>query len=534
MPDEKSDSARDARPRAEASIASTSYDLVAYPSYTHPQTHPDRLAVIGGLFGLDPAPATRCRVLELGCGNGTNLIPMAWALPQSEFTGIDLAAKPIAAGLEQIQSLAINNTKLVHGSITEIDQAWGEFDYIIAHGLYSWVPAEVREHILRICRDHLSPQGIAFVSYNALPGCHLRNMLREMLLFHVRAFESAEERIKQSVALVRFLADAQDTDDEYRLWMRAEANRIAEHSEGHLFHDELGEINDPLYFAQFMDQAARHGLQYLGEADFFEMSDHVFKDSVRQTLAQLSRNRILREQYMDFLKCRRFRQTLLCRHNAPLRNEPSAQRIETYFISSAAECTSRSGNAKPGERRVFETPRGAKLETDFALGQTALALLEEVWPQPLPFPELLQRTTQRNNKEDKSTRRDSEDLKGFLLRLYAAGIVEFRASAPTFTSTVSEYPVASPVARWQAARGSFVTSLFHIAVKVEDEIGRQLLTWLDGTHDRKALREMLWDFLKARNALNQTSDSELELRQKLAADLDQNLAKLSRLGLLVK
>lgn len=508
--------------------APTSYDTVTYPSYTHPQTHPDRLAVIGGLFGLDPASPHRCRVLELGCGNGTNLNSMAWALPQSEFVGIDLAARPIHAGNSMLQALGLKNARLIHGSITDIAPSGDKFDYIIAHGFYSWVPAEIRDHVFRICHELLSPHGLAFVSYNALPGCHLRNMLREMMLFHVRGFDSADDRIKQATAFVRFLADAQDSDDEYRLWIKAEARRIAEHDEGHLFHDELGEINDPLYFTQFMEYATRHGLQYVGEADYFEMSDHIFKEPVRQTLAQLSRNRILREQYLDFLKCRRFRQTLLCHQDAPVQREPSAEKITHYFISSAAECTS----GKLGEPSVYESPRGAKIETDFPLGQAALLELESVWPQPLPFAELLAKASTRLGTATHPSASDAEGLRKFLLQLYAANIVEFRASAPAFTTNVSERPVASPVARWQAARGDFVTSLFHIAVKVEDEIGRNLITWLDGTHHREALAAKLWQLLQSQNAGQNLGHSEAAARAKIAAELETNLKKLARFGLL--
>lgn len=511
----------------------TDYDVVAYPSYTHPQTLPDRLAVIAGLFGLDPAPPTRCRVLELGCGNGTNLIPMAWALPKSEFTGIDLAAKPIASGNEMLQALGVSNTRLVHGSITGIDKTWGEFDYIIAHGLYSWVPADVQEHLLKICRDHLSPQGIAFVSYNALPGCQLRKMLRDMMLFHVRGFNSPEDRIKQSLALVRFLADAQDTDDGYRLWLKAEAKRITEHSEGHLYHDELAEFNEPLYFSQFMERAARHDLQYVGEADYFEMSDHIFKDAVQKTLDQLSGNRILREQYLDFLKCRRFRQTLLCHRDASVQPEASPDQISRFFISSAAESHNSLTPGKPGSRHEFVTPKGAKIETDFALGQAALLVLNKVWPQPLAFDELFEKTRAHLGQGDILATAEAAALRLFLLQLYAAGIVEFRASAPRFTTVITERPVASPVARWQAAHGDFVTSLFHVVVKVEDEIGRQLLTWLDGSLDRKTLGDRLWHFLKSKGALP-TGSNEASVRQKLESDLEQNLAKLARLGLLVK
>ena len=175
----------------------------------------------------------------------------------------------------------------------EVDDDWGKFDYIIAHGVYSWVPAEVREQVLAICRKSLGPQGIAFVSYNAFPGCHLRKMVREMMLFHVRGFKSVDERVQQAQELVRFLAAGQETREESRRWMKADLDQVLGHDEGHLYHDELAEINEPLYFTQFIERASAHGLQDLAEADYFEMFDYGFKEAVRQTLRGLDRNRIL-------------------------------------------------------------------------------------------------------------------------------------------------------------------------------------------------------------------------------------------------
>ncbi|PYJ79720.1 MAG: hypothetical protein DME22_25055 [Verrucomicrobia bacterium] len=514
----------------------TSYDLVAYPGYTHPQTHPDRLAVIGVLSGLEPAPVNRCRVLELGCGNGSNLVPMAWGLPESDFVGIDLAAHPIAYGQRMISDLGITNVRLIHGNITEARQDRGKFDYLIAHGLFSWVPAEVREQLLAICRSSLAPQGIAFVSYNALPGGHLRNMLREMMLFHVRGVAAAEERVRQAQALVRFLAEAQDTRDEYRLWLKAELEGILDHDEGHLYHDELAELNEPFYFTRFMERATAHGLQYVGEADYFEMFDHSFSESVRQTLGQLSLNRIVREQYLDFLKCRRFRQTLLCHQEVCLRTEPRAEKVSGFLVSSPARCITSATDLRPGTVSAYQTPKGARCETDFALGKAALAVLERAWPMPLPFEEVLQQAMISSSQERVSDPNDGqarERLSEFLLKLYSAGVVQFRAGLPPIARGASERPVASPVARWQAQHGDIVTSMFHIAVKVEDEIGRHLLSWLDGTLDRKALLERVWFLLESKKALVVPNGDETAARREIELSLENNLEKLARLGLLV-
>jgi SAM-dependent methyltransferase len=514
----------------------TSYDTITYPGHTHPQTHPDRLEVLARLCGLDAPPAGRCRVLELGCGNGSNLVSMAWALPESELVGIDLAARPVALGQEMIRDLALTNVRLVHGNITEIDDAWGKFDYILAHGFYSWVPPEVQERMLEICRRALTPHGVAFVSYSALPGCHLKNMLREMMLFHIRDLTAPQERIDQAFALVRFLADGQDSEDEFRLWMKAEFKRMVEHEPGHLYHDELAEFNEALYFTQFMQRADRHGLQYLGEADYFEMSDHIFKDSVRATLQQLSRNRILREQYLDFLKCRRFRQTLLCQREIQLRTVDDATTVARFFIASAAECTSGVPDLRAGVKCAFTIPKRGKFETDYPLGKAALAVLGKSWPRPLAFADLLDQSlaSLRDEPSAPPPGDDATRLCEFLLQLYGAEIVDFRTVMPSMAARAGDRPVASPIVRWQLGRGDFVTSLYHIGVKIEDEVGRALLSWLDGSNDREALLEKLWQMLKSRNALVVPDGDDAAARRQLAIKLEDNLAKLARFGLLLE
>ncbi len=187
------------------------YDQVLYPGLPLPQTHPDRLATIAGLFGMSPAAAPNCRVLELGCGDGGNLIPMALTLPGSVFTGIDLAAPAITHGCALIRKLGLDNITLRRLDLMQAGADLGEFDYgvfdyIIAHGLYSWVPAAVRDGLLGLSRRHLAPQGVAYVSYNASPGFGRRRLFREMMLYHAREVEDPMRRVEQGVQLIGALA----------------------------------------------------------------------------------------------------------------------------------------------------------------------------------------------------------------------------------------------------------------------------------------------------------------------------------------
>jgi SAM-dependent methyltransferase len=193
---------------AMSDAAQTEYDAVVYPTGLYPQTHPDRLATNATLFGLDPAPVEKCRVLEIGCGDGTNLLTMAFSLPESRFFGIDLAAEPIRRGNQLIEKLGLTNVTLRQLDVLQTPDDLGVFDYIIAHGVYSWVPAEVREKIMAICSRHLSEQGLAYISYNAYPGNHLRDLVRRMMRFHSDKFEAPADKVRQARALVKFAAEA--------------------------------------------------------------------------------------------------------------------------------------------------------------------------------------------------------------------------------------------------------------------------------------------------------------------------------------
>ena len=185
----------------------TSYDEVPYDSNPFPQTHPDRLATLATLFGMTPPPPSQARILELGCAAGGNLIPHALNHPEANVVGVDLSARQIADGQQIVDALKLENIKLLHKSITDIDKDFGEFDYIICHGVYSWVPDDVQEHILRIFKDNLSADGVAYVSYNTFPGWHMRGMIRHMMRYHVQQFADPNMQIKQARALHTFLSE---------------------------------------------------------------------------------------------------------------------------------------------------------------------------------------------------------------------------------------------------------------------------------------------------------------------------------------
>ncbi|HET9699743.1 MAG TPA: class I SAM-dependent methyltransferase, partial [Burkholderiales bacterium] len=203
---------------------STLYDSVDYPGHPYADTHPRALAAVGRLFGLATKYPSSCRTLEIGCGDGANLVAMAYGLPGSEFVGIDLSARAIAKAVELARSVEVANVHLLQADLMEADpRALGAFDYVVAHGFYSWVPSPVRDRLMEVIARCPAPAGIAFVSYNAYPGFHLRQMLREMLLLHTRGAESPGQAIAGARALAQYLATGGEGDGLERRVLRSEA-----------------------------------------------------------------------------------------------------------------------------------------------------------------------------------------------------------------------------------------------------------------------------------------------------------------------
>lgn len=493
------------RSRTSSSRSRTPYDEFPYPGFPYAQTHPDRLATLATLFGMSPAPVERCRVLELGCGDAGNLLPMAYGLPDSEFVGIDRAATAIRKGRRDAGALGLDNISLIEGDLTELDVRDGEFDFILAHGVYSWVSDRVRDRLLEVCRTNLAPDGVAYVSYNTLPGGHLRRMLREMMLIDGRGLTEPHERASRARAFLRDLEDAAAGSTGYKALIAEQLERTLRQSDAGIVHDDLAPENRAVYFHEFAAHAAAHRLQYLAEADFFEMHVGVSSPSVLAALEQRGDDVIGREQYLDFLKCRMYRQTLLCHDDVRLQRGTEGDRVARFLIESAATPTDRHADLEDRSVVEFRAPHGASLRTDEPVIKRALGLLGDHSPCSLPFDAL--------RPDGAGVLADS------LLRAYAANVVRFHVHQPRFAADAGERPRASALARLQASAGEPVTTLTHRTVRIEDPAGRRLLTLLDGTHDRAELATLM-------------SDGVEDPPGALIAKLDSKLADLARLALL--
>ena len=514
----------------------TAYDAIPYPSIPFPESHPDRLCAVAKIFGLDsPAPANS-RVLELGCSMGGNLVAIAQIHPESRCVGVDASSHQITEGWKTIEALALKNVQLKHVDILDIDDSIGEFDYIISHGVYSWVPARVREKMLEICSRHLARNGVAYISYNTYPGWHIRGIVRDMMLYRGMQFADPAMRLAQAKSLVEFVAQSSlGSDSPYQRLLQAEFKNMEKMSDYYLHHDHLEEHNQPLYFHEFAKKLAVSGLQYLGEADFSTMISTNFSPDIAKTLNELGAHDILEmEQSMDFVRCRYFRKTLICRNGIQLNRAIDASIVKDLLL--AADATPSSEPALDPSRRItYQAPGGGKITCGSPLTKLALRALQRAWPMPIAFADLLSECKSEAAREGRPSDEASAEgaLSGDMLTAMGAGVIEWRVSPAPYTTAVGHLPCATPLAQMQAAQGYRATNLRGEYVKL-DEIHRQTLRHLNGTRSLADLTEILMKSLKAGEfVLHPENDKtviteEAEMRKLLVSALGKVLENLAR------
>jgi SAM-dependent methyltransferase len=446
-----------------------SYDEIRYPNIPRNQSHPAYISALASIAGLTLDPVERWRVLEVGCGDGCNILPLAFDYPEGHFVGVDRARETIDSGRKLAVAGRLPNIEFHTADLLEWKPP-GEFDYIIAHGVFSWVPPEVREKILQICGDCLSAKGVAFVSYNAFPGSHFRRFAWDVLKFHTRRHTDSAARI-ESAREMALLISNHPGEEPFGSAIRKEMETILRRDKTALFHDDLADPNVPFYLLDFVAQAERHGLQYLADAD-------PERDNVGGLPFQVD-DWLEARQYGDFFARRRFRETILCRREIPLDRRLSLDRFRNLFVASRAKPAQQQ---EDGKQRFDLFPSG-NLTTNHPLGKELLRTLSSLWPRSMQLSEFPLDSYRADTTAD------------LLMSLIRSGALELRTSPPRMSESISQRPMASALARLQIAEGyQRVTSQRHQALEMSDEIGRRLLCLLDGNHDRQSIARSLREF----------------------------------------
>lgn len=460
------------------------YNDVPYSSFPYPNTHPERLFTIGKLFGMKPVDFKNCKVLELGCASGGNIIPMATLLPNSSFTGIDLSEVQIKQGQEHIDTLSIKNVTLKTMSITDITAKFGKFDYIIAHGILSWVPKNVQDKIFEIFNNNLTKNGIAYVSYNTLPGWNAIRSIREMMLFHTRNFENPADKVREARLLLKFITDANaGNKTPYAQGIDEEIATLNQCDDTYLLHDHLEDTNEPFYFHEVAERAAGNDLQYLGDTGLASMFVGNLPTSAAEILSGAAADAVKVEQYMDFIRNRRFRSSLFCHKDVAINRHLQGKSLENFYLLSQITVDQNIEEIDFTSRKEFSITfsNGTILQTNNPAVMLAMKILSQQQGKPLATEELINKVFNviGNKTNQEATRTAILDQ---LLRLVLADAVGIFSDSGSFVTAISNKPKASALSRYQASKNNWITNQRAEKNNI-DLFNRVLIQYLTGDND---------------------------------------------------
>lgn len=300
-------------------VQQTIYSELGYKSMPFPYTTPATLEAYAALVGISAPNPKTARVLELGATYGGNIISQALFNPDATFVGIELSQEQVEKGNEVIANAGLTNVSLVQSDIASIGSEIGTFDYIIAHGVYSWVDDGVKDALLRLIDEHLAEDGIAYISYNTYPGWHTMDEVRQLMMFSNRdkiQFNHKEKVLhgKTIGSIVGSQILKYDNLKERNSKFLGALRSVMQKDEYYVGHDHLEPNNDPVYFYQFNDHLEAHNLAYLCDADLTLSMVRSFDADIADTLDKLALNdHVAQEQYLDFMLDTTFRKSIICK-----------------------------------------------------------------------------------------------------------------------------------------------------------------------------------------------------------------------------
>jgi SAM-dependent methyltransferase len=422
----------------ELSNATNTYDELPYASFPIEWTAPERLALASLLHGGPRPPLDTYTVLELGCGDGANLLPLAYYRRHATFVGVDGARSRIEVANLHKAALGLSNLSFIHADFSSADhQLSGRFDYIIAHGVLSWVPHHIRDALLELCARRLHEGGLLYLNYNTKPGWNVRGMVREFLRAQTAGTTSLRLRaqLAQDVA-AKIISSMTISEHPYSLLMANEFRLVCESHVSYVAHEYLAADNHAYWRSEFLALARRHGLEHVADADFCYDSGRLQEDLPSRLQGEQITGRTI-DDTVDLLCYRQLHSPILT-HGPLTRQPPGVGEFANLLVASCLVPCPSDGAGNP----MFRHPSGCEVEAMEEVMATALKGLQPLWPRGLRvgavFPEVGQVV---------------DDLK----LLQRSGLIELRCVEPA-----AEFEVrAEPLRRLESGKGGYFTTLYH-------------------------------------------------------------------------
>jgi SAM-dependent methyltransferase len=473
---------------------STLYDQVAYPGLVYPFATPDRLSVFGALFGLGSENPGDATILELGCGDGTNLLSIAQRFPTATVIGVDLSEQALSLARQRAAAAGLNQVTFLRLDLAALgDEGVGTgplppCDYLIAHGLMSWVAPETRQEILRLVGRLLKPSGVAMLSFLTFPGQHDIEPLRGLMRHHVKNVSDPNKRIAQArdIALWQYERMKKLHGDARARLLYELVLEWHQLPDAVFLHDLLAEERHPLTLTAFCDEAARAGLSWLANARMDEPRNELLPEDLREFVAAIP-DPVRRQSYLDAFLMTRFRTSLFHRLDTPAKRGANASTFLGFFATSLIPrrevADTHTVVVSTGVGQIRLSPEATRL----------LRVLADHRPHALALAEL----ASHPELADAEAPESHETIGVAASQLWLAGAIELTRSPPTLASALSSTPRATPLARQLAASGRTSSpTLWHRELKLPEE-ALPLLAKADGQtpwpESARELAEALFD-----------------------------------------
>jgi SAM-dependent methyltransferase len=406
-------------------------------------------------------------VLELGCAEGMNLLPLAERLPGSEFVGVDFSPAHVRVAEEARAAAGIGNAHFVCADLRSYEPEAGAFDYVIAHGVYSWVSAEVRERLLALCARALAPDGVAYVSYNVHPAWGVIGGLRAMLRAELAGVADPVAHVARLLPVLERAFAGQTTP--YAALMRELLADLCARPPELLFHDELEEVCDPVTFLEFNAHAGRHGLHYLAEAHFASMPLDHLPLPAQQALSELAPDFFRGQQFLDLLGNRRFRNSLLTRRAAPAERVTDPSVVSECALGLHLRPVDGLIDLSPGVPLRLAGRHGFQLSVSAPVQKAFFAALCEVAPARVSFAEALAQAARLLSQAAQPATPEAGPLAAGIAKLFAIDQCDLLLAGDGDWLHLSRDPKPSPLMRHQACAGLHITNRWHEVVELSGD-----------------------------------------------------------------
>ena len=250
---------------------------------------------------------------------------------------------------------------------TAVDLDLPPFDYVVAHGVYSWVDTRAQRALRRFVDRHLKPGGLLFVSYNAMPGRADDVPFQRLAHALGQAFAGdSVERYSAASAVIGKLADARVPAITWSSALRQVTDSPGSYPPAYLAHEYLVAAWQPLWATEVRAAMAEIGLTSVGSATLIENFDaFVLGQKARDLLAGFEDDD-LQEMLRDFFISQRFRRDVFIRDGQRLDDDEQRRRLlsSTFALS-----------CPPGEVTYATATPAGKLRFDNSVARAVVAAL---------------------------------------------------------------------------------------------------------------------------------------------------------------